>query len=58
MGLWGQHAYIYLEVGGDEIEDGSVVTTWATITGPTEEDIVTGVPHTHYETVECAVIYQ
>ena len=71
MGWWGQNAYIYLEVGGDEIADGAVVTSWATIIRPTEyrtirdpftgavttEEIPTGVPYTQTETVECAVIY-
>ena len=35
-GYWGQNAYIYLEVGGDEIADGAVVATWMTIARPEE----------------------
>ena len=34
QGYFGAYAYIYLEVGGDEIPDGSVVTTWASVTNP------------------------
>ena len=29
-----QYAYIYLEVGGAEMADGAVVTTWATLVEP------------------------
>ena len=47
----GQYAYIYLEVGGDEIDDGAVVATWATITNP---DFTLQ----SFETVECAAIYK
>jgi len=71
MGWWGQNAYIYLELGGDEIADGAVVATWATIIRPeeyvtsrdpftgawTERKVETGVPYTQTETVECRVIY-
>lgn len=31
MGWFGQYAYIYLEIGGAEIADGAVVTTYASI---------------------------
>ena len=34
MGWFGVYAYIYLEVGGAEIPDGSVVTTWAELIEP------------------------
>ena len=34
MGWFGQYAYIYLEIGGAEIGDGAVVTTYATIVEP------------------------
>lgn len=72
MGYWGQYAYIYLEVGGDEIADGAVVTTWATIERPveyttktdpftgavTQEQVQTGVPYTQTETAECRMVYR
>ena len=31
MGWFGRWAYIYLEVGGDEIAGGAIVAPWATI---------------------------
>ena len=31
MGWFGTYAYIYFEVGGAAIEDGAVVTTFATV---------------------------
>ena len=31
LGWVGSFAYIYLEVGGNEIPDGSVVASWANI---------------------------
>ena len=70
-GYWGQHAYIYLEIGGDEIVDGAIVTTWATVLRP--EEIIsqtdpfgnvttmtykTGLPYVQTEIAECAVIYR
>ena len=71
MGYWGQNAYIFLEVGGDEIADEAVVTTWATIVRP--EEVIeskdpygnittmtykTGLSYVQTETAECAVIYR
>ena len=64
-GYWGQNAYIFLEVGGDEIPDGAVVSTWATIVRPEEfttstdpftgevktSKVETGVPYIQTETV-------
>jgi len=71
-GYWGQNAYIFLEVGGDEIADGAVVATWATVARPEEfttstdpftgevktTKVATGVPYIQTETAECAVIYR
>ena len=72
MGYWGQNAYIFLEVGGDEIADGAIVATWATIVRPEEfttrtdpfsgevttTKVNTGLPYIQTETVECAVKYR
>ena len=52
MGQFGVYAYIYLEVGGDEIEDGQVVSTWATVM---DYNIST---NGQFETAECRVIYR
>jgi len=71
MGFWGQNAYIFLEISDDEIADGAVVATWATVIRPEEFNttrdpftgettttkVETGLPYTQTETVECAVVY-
>ena len=71
MGFWGQNAYIFLEISDDEIADGAVVATWATVIRPEEftttrdpftgetttTKVETGVPYVQTETVECAVVY-
>ena len=59
------------KASGDEIAEGAVITTWATVIRPEEyrtitdpftgavttQKIETGVSHIQTETVECAVIY-
>ena len=51
MGYWGQNAYIFLEISDDEIADGAVVATWATIIRP-EEFTTTTDPFTGVTTTQ------
>merc|ERR1712110_135331 len=68
----GNYAYIYTEVGGDEIPNRSVVSTWATILRPIEftsttdpvtgetitSQLDTGLSYVQTETAECVVRYE
>ena len=60
MGWFGTYAYIFLEVGGEDIPDGSVVTTHAHIFDVNYYDYKknrTHIARGDFETAECRVIF-
>jgi len=64
LSWFGNYAYIWWEMGGDEIKDGAIVAPWANIGDVTYDYIFNGnQTGTHtadgdFETVECAVVFK
>ena len=60
MGWFGAYAYTYMEIGGDEIEDGAVVSTYFSVYNTDYYDTAINQTVFHngeIETVECRVNY-
>ena len=59
---FGSFAYLYLEVSGDEIGDGAIVTTQVNLYDPTEPSTLEingqNLTVSYYDTIECLVVYR
>ena len=61
LGWFGHYAYIYTQIAGHRMDDGTVVTTWAVIFDAEYYDSSTNSTHKPYgqsETAECRVIFK